>query len=401
MKRLDWTSTLAVALAIGLGFAPGCTTVESTDTRDVDLGYGWNLEPFWATTVMHEESLFFIQESPDTRPQASLLFTPREILRVELPSTGHVLEEGRDFVLTGDRRTLSLPEGSRIPYKTRDAMYPEPGAEHAIAAKKDSDRHLLFSEGHFFHDLQVEVTYSHSGREWRQWGGYVPRTTTRQLQATKIKLEDGAPMHLVLLGDSISAGANASATTGAQPFMPPYGLLVARGLEAYYGREIEYHNLSVGGKASKWGVEVIDEVARHRPDLLIIAFGMNDASARVPADEFQANVKAMMEGARRLNPGAEFILVATMVGNPEWTASSEEHYLAYREKLYELQSDSVAVADMTSIWREMLEHKSLADITGNGVNHPNDFGHRVYAQVILSLLSEALLPLPDLPMPKL
>jgi lysophospholipase L1-like esterase len=179
--------------------------------------------------------------------------------------------------------------------------------------------------------------------------------------------------------------------------MPPYGLLVARGLESYYGREIKYENLSVGGKTSDWGVQVVDDVSRHRPDLVIIAFGMNDASTHMPADQYQRNIKRIMEGVLRLNPGAEFILVSTMVGNPEWTASSMEHYQAYREKLFELQSDSVAVADMTSVWMEFLKHKTLLDITGNGVNHPNDFGHRTYAQVILSLLSESYLALPDLP----
>lgn len=34
----------------------------------------------------------------------------------------------------------------------------------------------------------------------------------------------------------------------------------------------------------------------------------------------------------------------------------------------------IAPGDVTSIW------------SGNGVSHPNDFGHRVYAQVILGLL---------------
>jgi hypothetical protein len=27
-------------------------------------------------------------------------------------------------------------------------------------------------------------------------------------------------------------------------------------------------------------------------------------------------------------------------------------------------------------------------MTGNGVNHPNDFGHRIYAQVLSALLIE-------------
>ena len=46
----------------------------------------------------------------------------------------------------------------------------------------------------------------------------------------------------------------------------------------------------------------------------------------------------------------------------------------------------VALADMTSMWTEMLKYKKDSDLTGNGVNHPNDFGHRVYAQVLSSLL---------------
>lgn len=45
------------------------------------------------------------------------------------------------------------------------------------------------------------------------------------------------------------------------------------------------------------------------------------------------------------------------------------------------------VADLTSIWNGFLELKHEWDQTGNGVNHPNDFGHRIYAQVITTLLA--------------
>jgi hypothetical protein len=43
---------------------------------------------------------------------------------------------------------------------------------------------------------------------------------------------------------------------------------------------------------------------------------------------------------------------------------------------------------MTQVWFDLLRRKSVYDVTGNGINHPNDFGHRLYAQVILSLLVE-------------
>ncbi|MCA9016165.1 MAG: alpha/beta hydrolase [Planctomycetaceae bacterium] len=41
---------------------------------------------------------------------------------------------------------------------------------------------------------------------------------------------------------------------------------------------------------------------------------------------------------------------------------------------------------MTSIWTEFFKQKLDWDLTGNGVNHPNDFGHRIYAQVLSTLL---------------
>jgi hypothetical protein len=47
----------------------------------------------------------------------------------------------------------------------------------------------------------------------------------------------------------------------------------------------------------------------------------------------------------------------------------------------------VALADLTSIWIEFLTKKLDWDLTGNGVNHPNDFGHRVYAQVLGAVIA--------------
>ena len=44
---------------------------------------------------------------------------------------------------------------------------------------------------------------------------------------------------------------------------------------------------------------------------------------------------------------------------------------------------------MTSLWRDLLKTKKFLDLTGNGVNHPNDFGQRLYAQVILDMLIPA------------
>jgi acyl-CoA thioesterase I len=50
--------------------------------------------------------------------------------------------------------------------------------------------------------------------------------------------------------------------------------------------------------------------------------------------------------------------------------------------------DVVVLADVTTLWTQLLARKSYYDVTGNGLNHPNDFGHRLYAQVILAQLVE-------------
>ena len=41
-------------------------------------------------------------------------------------------------------------------------------------------------------------------------------------------------------------------------------------------------------------------------------------------------------------------------------------------------------------WRKLLERKDFYDLTGNGVNHPNDYGHRVYATVLAALFDSKI-----------
>ena len=85
-----------------------------------------------------------------------------------------------------------------------------------------------------------------------------------------------------------------------------------------------------------------------------------------------------------------YVLVANkpMLPNPEWHYPVMERFTEYREALNALCGPGVALADVTTIWSELLVRKSVYDLTGNGINHPNDFGHRVYADVILARLCD-------------
>jgi lysophospholipase L1-like esterase len=129
----------------------------------------------------------------------------------------------------------------------------------------------------------------------------------------------------------------------------------------------------------------LDKLLAGKPDLILVAYGMNDVGRRDPA-WFKDQVRAFVERVQAAEPHIEIILVAPMLGNSEWVHTPREMFSQYRDALASLTGPGIALADLTAIWEALLKSKHDLDLIGNGLNHPNDFGHRLYAQVILSLL---------------
>ncbi len=341
------------------------------------------LRPIWLSPTMDGESVLFIQEAAAARPRAALLFRPTKILALRSASGEVTYVEGRDYVWQPGTRVITLPGGSRIPHRTPQDLRRPANSQPPRLTHRDGNGEILFGATHEYHDMQTQVTYEHAGDAW---AGPVPAFAGGQLSRTVNKLKARQTLSIVLFGDSISTGRNASGWAKVAPFQPPYQDLLTMGLEAAYGTKITLKNHAVGGTRSAWGLAHIGKVSQADPDLVILAFGMNDATG-LPADKYQANIKGMIDAVRKARPQCEFILVATMLGNKDWTALHPELFPQYRDALAQLSGQGVALADMTSIWAELLKHKKDWDMTGNGVNHPNDFGHRVYAQVLCTLLS--------------
>ena len=249
---------------------------------------------------------------------------------------------------------------------------------------RDGNGEILFGAKLEYHQMQTYVTYKKADNAWPL---LMPSFDSDVLPITLQKLRDHRELSIVLLGDSISTGCNASAWGEGAPFQPAYYDLLTEHLQAHYQTKVRLTNLSVGGQATPWGITMIDQVVLQRPDLVILAFGMNDSAGR-SAEEFGQNTAAMIEKTRDLLPKTEFILIASMLGNRDWTRLKHDVFPKYRDELAALCKPGIALADMTSVWNEFLKRKKDSDLTGNGVNHPNDFGHRVYAQVLSALLVE-------------
>ena len=367
---------LTVALAVGDSIAtaaePGASWEYSPEL----------LRPFWRSTTMYGESVLFLDSGDGSRPGASLLFEPTRIVSVCSSSGKITYEPGRDYIWKPGTKEIVLPEGSRIVRKTPADLRRPAGTQRFRLTHRDGKGEIRFGAAHEYHDMQTVVTYEHKPDVWQ---GPCPSFAGERLPRTAKKLADKRPLRIALLGDSISTGCNASGWAKTPPYQPAYQDLLVMNLEAVCGSKIELKNFAVGGMSTPWGVANIGRVIEAKPDLVILAFGMNDASGR-PAKDYQAKTRAMVDAVHKALPQAEVLLVATMLGNKDWTVLRQELFPQYRDALAELCGPGVALADMTSIWAELLKHKKDWDMTGNGVNHPNDFGHRVYAQVLSSLL---------------
>lgn len=342
------------------------------------------LRPFWLSTTMHGESVLFVQPSDDAPAQATLLFEPTEILAVQSSSGEVTYEEGRDYQWKPGSKEIVLPAGSAIVSKRpQDLRRPAKSQPYALT-HRDGNGEILFGGKHEYHDMQTVVTYKHRPGAWT---GPTPTFAGQQLPRTLAKLKARQPLTIALLGDSISTGCNASGWCQTPPFQPPYQDLLVAHLKAVYGGEVTLKNFAVGGMTAAWGRQNIDKVIAAQPDLVLLAFGMNDSGGR-SAQDFLADTQAMIEAVHRSLPEAEVILIATMRGNPDWVHLKQELFGQYRDGLAGLCGPGVALADLTSMWTELLRHKKDCDLTGNGVNHPNDFSHRLYAQVLSALLIE-------------
>jgi len=338
------------------------------------------LAPFWEGNDMLNESLLPVRAADGRVAPMRLLYRPDEILSVRSATLETVYEPGRDYVLEDGR--LRLTERSAIPAMDYDDYYlaaEDPGR----CFPHSESGWIRFGEGTYFHLRQIVVSYRHSDG----WTGAVPACGLDGLPRTKAALESGAPLRLLVFGDSISTGCNASAWSGVPPRQPAWFDLMAAGLAERRGAGgIVLLNTSVGGKTSAWGRETARERgAGQHPDLCVIAFGMNDGSGRVPAEVFIGNTRAIMQTISAENPACEYILVATTLANPEVKGflGCQAEYLA---PLRALERPGVRVADMTTFHQDLLRRKAFRDMTGNNVNHPNDFLSRAYAQVLLRTL---------------
>ncbi len=338
------------------------------------------LSPAWASPMVYRESSVLLQMKPDGPIVARLGFPAAEIVEIAAAS--------RRFDFDRSEATLSKDELA-LTFKVPDPIGAIPGRELFVpkgspqsysARVGHPEESLMYHPGRWFHDRNVEITYRR--RDEKSIPGLEKIGT---LPKTAARLKAGESFTLGISGDSISTGLDASALAKTAPYQPGYPELVVAQLQASFDCKIAMKNRAVSGWSVANGVTDLDKLLAEKPHLVIVAYGMNDVGRRDPK-WFGEQTRIILDRIKAADPAIEVVLVSSMLGNGEWTATPREMFPKYRDELKKLAGPGVALADVTAVWEALLRNKHDLDLTGNGLNHPNDFGHRLYAQAILALL---------------
>lgn len=332
--------------------------------------------PFWEGKEVFDETVMLLSENGEIA-SAKLFYKPEKILSVKSTDNKIEYKEGLDWVYHDGR--IVMINGSYIPYmRKEDCHFYEKEHEDCFEAKDGG--YILYKTKGYFHKRQLAITYTHND----SFDFGLLKTDDKMLERTKGKLKKGENIRVCFYGDSITAGCDGSGAMGIEPYMPGWPELLKQKLESTYKSKIEIINTAVGGKRTDWGLECAEErIAKYRPDLAVIAFGMNDGTEKVLADDFRSNIEQIKDKVLEQNKDTEFIFISTTLPNPD--SVFDGYQMQYYNELIKCARKCDTVLNMTSIHSKLLERKRFIDMTGNNINHPNDFLIRIYAQAMINL----------------
>jgi lysophospholipase L1-like esterase len=243
--------------------------------------------------------------------------------------------------------------------------------------KDGSPLHLAWD----YFQNQIEVTYTTDKvTDYLDAAKPLPRLSSLIANKKQVTIN--------FVGDEITVGGDSSANLGLSPNQKPWNQLVT-GWLSESGSNVLYRNVATSGMPSSYGADTTKTDLNVASDVLVIAYGMNDQAASMPVTQFMSNISSMVSKMKAINPDVEIILVSGFKPNVNWMYSNASFIDQYKTAMQAFVVEqaklgtNVVVADVTAETDRILQSKSFFDITSNGVNHPNDFFHMVYAQTIL------------------
>ncbi len=350
--------------------------------------------PFYTGNVIYNESVLLIK-GDDGKAVGKLQFKPVRILSVRDYTLNHEYDLSL-FNVSG--RTLTVNDPDRVTYLTEKNLQglEMPEGFYLKNSVKEMTNTLtdcvlmagaVYTESPFYYGKQIYVSYVYDTKDLNT--SLYATYKTSVLPKTQAKLAFGDSLKICATGDSVMEGCSSSKKFNHEPFMDNFMMLTVQELKRAYNNEnITLSNQAVGGMASGWGAEDAQtlKLANEHPDLLYIHFGINDLGSQNSAESYYINIKKIIDDVHGVNPDCEVVLIKAFNANPDiYDQAGFERYWA---KLDQLASENANVytLDMFSQSLALIAAKDYYSVTGNGINHVNDFSARLYAMNMIAQL---------------
>ncbi len=181
------------------------------------------------------------------------------------------------------------------------------------------------------------------------------------------KLESAAPVKILIVGDSIGFG------TGASSEKTSWAELMKTELKQTYGSDVLLTNLSMGGCSSICGYARVMELDDGKTyDLAVICYGENDAE-----EDFELYYESILRALRNRYPGIEIICIQE---------SSQREFTVKMRRIAEI-AEHYKCPVVDTITPFSADYDSYV----KDGTHPNDAGHRIYADAVLAAVREMVI----------
>lgn len=196
----------------------------------------------------------------------------------------------------------------------------------------------------------------------------------RRPERTLARLRSGEAVRIVAFGDSVTRGFGVTR---------PWPDRLATALRQAYPTDTAVINAGVDGNTAADGLARLGrDVLATSPDLVLIAFGLNDLKLQRSPPVMQHDLDQMV--ARIEATGAEVVLLTT---NPIRAGLYGSALAGYNDAIRELaRSRRLPLVDVTSAWREASDDTPL-DALLIDIAHPSERGQQLTADAVYALLA--------------
>lgn len=183
---------------------------------------------------------------------------------------------------------------------------------------------------------------------------------------------------ILFFGNSITAGYELDISEA-------FPALIEKRLDSL-GYSYTVINAGLSGETTSGGLNRIDWVLSTVPDLFVLELGANDALRGLDLNETEANLQAIIDKVKKVNPAVK-IIIAGMQVPPNL---GQDYTRRFRELFQNLASENQAV--LIPFLLEGVAGKPDLNLP-DGI-HPTAQGHKILTENVWSVLQPLLTPRP-------